>query len=30
MDVIKRSGSVQEYDPQKITGAMRKAFARSA
>ena len=27
MDVIKRSGSVQEYDPQKITGAMRKAFA---
>ena len=27
MDVIKRSGAVQEYDPQKITGAMRKAFA---
>ena len=26
MDVIKRSGAVQEYDPQKITGAMRKAF----
>lgn len=27
MDVIKRSGAVQEYDPQKITDAMRKAFA---
>ena len=27
MDVIKRSGAVQEYDPRKITDAMRKAFA---
>lgn len=27
MDVIKRSGAVQAYDPQKITGAMKKAFA---
>ena len=26
MDVIKRSGEVQRYDPHKITGAMRKAF----
>ena len=26
MDVIKRSGAAQPYDPQKITGAMRKAF----
>ena len=25
MDVIKRSGEVQRYDPHKITGAMRKA-----
>ena len=26
MDVIKRSGAVQAYDPRKITEAMRKAF----
>lgn len=26
MDVIKRCGEVQRYDPHKITGAMRKAF----
>lgn len=26
MDVIKRSGAVQAYDAEKITGAMRKAF----